>query len=65
MKKILKFIVSSLFLASFFVVGCAQNPGGSGSGLLPSSEGNDPFDMLLSHHDETNFYVPTIVFYDD
>jgi len=65
MKKILKFIVSSLFLASFFVVGCVQNSGGSGSGLLPSSEGNDPFDMLLSHHDETNFYVPTIVFYDD
>ena len=65
MKKILKFIVSSLFLASFFVVGCAQNPGGSGSGLLPSSEGNDPFDMLLSHYDETNFYVPTIVFKDD
>lgn len=62
MKKILKFIVSSLFLASFFVVGCAQNPGG---GSLPSSEGNNPFDMLLSHHDETNFYVPTIVFYDD
>lgn len=62
MKKILKFIVSSLFLASFFVVGCAQNPGG---GSLPSSEGNNPFDMLLSHHDETNFYVPTIVFKDD
>lgn len=66
MKKILKFIVSSLFLASFFVVGCAQNPGGSGSssGLLPSSEGNNPFDMLLSHHDEIDFYVPTIVFKD-
>lgn len=62
MKKILKFIVSSLFLASFFVVGCAQNPGG---GSLPSSEGNNPFDMLLSHYDETHFNVPTIVFYDD
>lgn len=65
MKKILKFIVSSLFLASFFVVGCAQNPGGSGSGLLPSSEGNNPFEMLLSHHDGIRFEVPTIVFYDD
>ncbi len=65
MKKILKFIVSSLFLASFFVVGCAQNPSGSGSGLLPSSEGNNPFEMLLSHHDEIDFYVPTIVFKDD
>lgn len=62
MKKILKFIVSSLFLASFFVVGCAQNPGG---GSLPSSEGNNPFDMLLSHHDGIRFKVPTIVFYDD
>lgn len=61
MKKILKFIVSSLFLASFFVVGCAQNPSG---GSLPSSEGNNPFDMLLSHHDEIDFYVPTIVFKD-
>ena len=65
MKKILKFIVSSLFLASFFVVGCAQNPSGSGSGLLPSSEGNNPFDMLLSHHNGIRFKVPTIVFKDD
>ena len=65
MKKILKFIVSSLFLASFFVVGCAQNPGGSGSGLLPSSEGNNPFEMLLSHHNGIRFEVPTIVFKDD
>ena len=55
MKKILKFIVSSLFLASFFVVGCAQNPGGNsndGAGEtfkeveLPKSEGNDPLDMI-------------------
>lgn len=61
MKKILKFIVSSLFLASFFVVGCAQNPGGSGSGLLPSSEGNNPMEMLLSYKDEFQFKVPTIV----
>lgn len=58
MKKILKFIVSSLFLASFFVVGCAQNPGG---GSLPSSEGNNPFEMLLSYKDEFQFKVPTIV----
>lgn len=65
MKKILKFIVSSLFLASFFVVGCAQNPGGSSSGsssgLLPSSEGNNPMEMLLSYKDEFQFKVPTIV----
>lgn len=61
MKKILKFIVSSLFLASFFVVGCAQNPGGSGSGLLPSSEGNNPMEMLLSYKDEFQFKVPTMV----
>ena len=61
MKKILKFIVSSLFLASFFVVGCAQNPSGSGSGLLPSSEGNNPMEMLLSYKDEFQFKVPTIV----
>lgn len=59
MKKILKFIVSSLFLASFFVVGCAQNPGGSG--LLPSSEGNNPMEMLLSYKKEFQFNVPTIV----
>lgn len=61
MKKILKFIVSSLFLASFFVVGCAQNPDGSGSGLLPSSEGNNPMEMLLSYKDEFRFNFPTIV----